>query len=128
MEDIQWRLMGKFVNEAAYCLQDEIVRGPQDGDIGAVFGVGFPPYLGGPFRMLDGPVFGGTKAFVDRMQGYRDKYGPQFEPAQILKDYAAANKKVPLINKESGETIIDECAVNAAFSTNSSNNSCTTNT
>ena len=93
MEDIQWRLMGKFVNEAAYCLQDEIVRGPQDGDIGAVFGVGFPPYLGGPFRMLDGPVFGGTKAFVDRMQGYRDQYGPQFEPAQILKDYAAANKK-----------------------------------
>ncbi len=93
VEDIQWRLIGKFINEAAYCLQDEIVRAPTDGDIGAVFGVGFPPYLGGPFRMLDSPVFGGTQAFVDRMQGYADKHGPQFEPAQILKDYAASGKK-----------------------------------
>lgn len=93
VEDIQWRLIGKFINEAAFCLQDEIVRAPADGDIGAVFGVGFPPYLGGPFRMLDSPVFGGTQAFVNRMEGYADKHGPQFAPAQILKDYAASGKK-----------------------------------
>ena len=35
----------------------------------------------------------GTKAFVDRMYRYRDAKGPQFEPAQILKDYAASGKK-----------------------------------
>lgn len=90
VEDIQMRIISKFINEAAFCLQDEIIRAPADGDIGAVFGIGFPPFLGGPFRMLD---IKGLQPFVDRMYRYRDAMGPQFEPAQILKDYAAANKK-----------------------------------
>jgi hypothetical protein len=30
---------------------------------------------------------------VDNMLRIRDKKGPQFEPAQILKDYAAGKKK-----------------------------------
>ena len=90
VEDMQMRSIGRFINEAAYCLQDEIIRAPADGDIGAVFGIGFPPFLGGPFRMLD---ITGTQKFVDRMYRYRDIHGLQFEPCQILKDYAAAGKK-----------------------------------
>jgi len=35
----------------------------------------------------------GVSAFVDQMSRYRDQFGEQFEPAQILKDYAKANKK-----------------------------------
>lgn len=89
-EDIQMRLISRFVNEAAFCLQDGIIRAPADGDIGAVFGIGFPPFKGGPFRMLD---IVGTKQFVDRMYRFRDAKGEQFEPAQILKDYAASGKK-----------------------------------
>ena len=92
-EDIQMRLMARFINEAAFCLQDGIIRAPADGDIGAVFGIGFPPFKGGPFRMLD---ITGTKQFVDRMYRYRDAKGEQFEPAQILKDYAASGKKFHL--------------------------------
>jgi enoyl-CoA hydratase/long-chain 3-hydroxyacyl-CoA dehydrogenase len=92
MEDIQMRIITRFVNEASFCLQDQIIRSPVDGDIGAVFGIGFPPFLGGPFRMLDS-FEGGTTAFVDQMQRYADKYGPQFEPSQLLKDYAKSGKK-----------------------------------
>lgn len=33
VEDIQGRLMSKFVNEAAFCLQDEIIRAPADGKL-----------------------------------------------------------------------------------------------
>jgi enoyl-CoA hydratase / long-chain 3-hydroxyacyl-CoA dehydrogenase len=90
VEDVQMRIMSRFVNECVYSLQDGVIRAPADGDIGAVFGIGFPPFLGGPFRMLD---IQGTKQFVDRMYRYRDAKGLQFEPAQMLKDYAASGKK-----------------------------------
>lgn len=90
VEDIQWRVISRFVNEAAFCLQDEIIRSPADGDIASVFGIGFPPFMGGPFRMLD---ITGHQKFLDRMYRFRDAKGAQFEPAQILKDYAAAGKK-----------------------------------
>lgn len=89
-EEIQKRMISRFVNEAAYCLQDGIIRSAVDGDIGAVFGIGFPPFLGGPFRMLD---ITGTKQFVDKMYQFRDTHGPQFEPCQLLKDMAASGKK-----------------------------------
>ena len=89
-EEIQRRLIYRFINEAAFCLQDGIIRAPADGDIGAVFGIGFPPFLGGPFRMLDNV---GVQVVVDEMLAFRDSKGLQFEPAQILKDYAAAKKK-----------------------------------
>lgn len=90
VEDMQMRCISRFVNEAAFSLQDGIIRSPVDGDMGAVFGIGFPPFIGGPFRMVDTM---GAQKFIDRMYRYRDAKGPQFEPAQILKDYAAANKK-----------------------------------
>ena len=89
-EDMQWRMIGRFINEAAFCLQDDIVRGPVDADIGAVFGIGFAPFTGGPFRMLDNI---GTAQFVDRMNRYEQLYGEQFKPAQILVDYAKSGKK-----------------------------------
>lgn len=88
--DIQMRMASRFVNEAALCLQDGIIESPTVGDIGSVFGIGFPPFRGGPFRLLDSH---GTDKFVDQMLAYRDQFGEQFEPAQILKDYAKSGNK-----------------------------------
>lgn len=31
MDDIQFRIISRFINEAAFCLQDEIIRAPADG-------------------------------------------------------------------------------------------------
>lgn len=87
---MQKRVAYRFVNEAAFCLQDGIIATPGDGDIGAVFGIGFPPFLGGPFRMLD---IIGVRHFVDQMNRFRDAHGDQFAPAQILVDYANQNKR-----------------------------------
>ncbi|MCO5234045.1 MAG: 3-hydroxyacyl-CoA dehydrogenase NAD-binding domain-containing protein [Chitinophagales bacterium] len=88
--EIQMRCAMAMVNEAALCLQEGIISNPLDGDIGAVFGLGFPPFRGGPFRYIDSI---GAQTAVDTLNQLAAKYGERFEPAQILIDYANGNKK-----------------------------------
>uniref|UniRef100_A0A7S2NZB3 enoyl-CoA hydratase n=1 Tax=Leptocylindrus danicus TaxID=163516 RepID=A0A7S2NZB3_9STRA len=89
-EEIQNRIVSRFVNEAVKCLEDGIIADPVVGDIGLVFGTGFAPFTGGPFRYLD--AYGADK-YVGVMEGFAAEYGPQFEPCQLLKDHAASGKK-----------------------------------
>lgn len=89
-EEIQTRLSMAMVNEAAYCLEEEILSEPRDGDMGAVLGLGFPPFLGGPFRYMDSTGIQNILATLEELQ---NKHGNQFIPAQIIKDFAAKNMK-----------------------------------
>jgi 3-hydroxyacyl-CoA dehydrogenase/enoyl-CoA hydratase/3-hydroxybutyryl-CoA epimerase len=88
--DIQLRGGMMMVNEAAYCLQEGVIENPLDGDIGAIFGLGFPPFRGGPFRYIDSL---GANTVVSIMEDLAERYGPRFKPAPILRDYAAGNRK-----------------------------------
>lgn len=70
-----------MLNEAARCLEEGVVRNPRDGDIGAIFGIGFPPFLGGPFKYMDDL---GIEHLVNRLEHYAATYSPKYEPAKIL--------------------------------------------
>jgi 3-hydroxyacyl-CoA dehydrogenase/enoyl-CoA hydratase/3-hydroxybutyryl-CoA epimerase len=70
-----------MLNEAAMCLQEEVIRNPRDGDIGAIFGIGFPPFLGGPFRYMDTL---GLAHVVSRLEHYTETYSDKYQPAEIL--------------------------------------------
>ncbi len=75
----------QMINEALRCFGEGILRSARDGDIGAVFGLGFPPFLGGPFRYVDRR---GAKAVLDKLEGYRQRFGERFAPAPLLRELA----------------------------------------
>merc|ERR1711953_165870 len=89
-EDIVLRMVTRFANEAVSSYQDCILATPLEGDIGAVFGLGFPPFSGGPFRYIDTM---GAQVFVDHMRRFEQSYGVAFTPCQLLQDMAKSGKK-----------------------------------
>lgn len=90
IETIQNRMGMMFLNECLYCLQENIIETTTDGDVGAVFGLGFPPFTGGPFRYLDHQ---GADKIIALMEDLSSKYGVRFKPANILREYAKEGKK-----------------------------------
>jgi 3-hydroxyacyl-CoA dehydrogenase/enoyl-CoA hydratase/3-hydroxybutyryl-CoA epimerase len=83
--EIQDRLAFCLVNEAVRCLEKEILRSPRDGDVGAVFGLGFPPFLGGPFHLVDRLGARYASELLERLEG---RHGERFRPAALLVDAA----------------------------------------
>jgi 3-hydroxyacyl-CoA dehydrogenase/enoyl-CoA hydratase/3-hydroxybutyryl-CoA epimerase len=81
VEEIQMRCSLQLVNEAIRCLGEGILRSPRDGDIGAIFGLGFPPFRGGPFRYVDS--LGAAEA-LRRIEEYHKRFGSRWEPAPAL--------------------------------------------
>ena len=80
-DEIQARLSLQMVNESVRCLEDGILRSPRDGDIGAVMGLGFPPFRGGPFRWVDEV---GVGTVVEQLQELTAAHGDRFAPAPLL--------------------------------------------
>jgi 3-hydroxyacyl-CoA dehydrogenase/enoyl-CoA hydratase/3-hydroxybutyryl-CoA epimerase len=80
-ESVAERCVMMMLNEAARCHAEKVIRSPRDGDIGAVFGIGFPPFLGGPFHYMD--TLGAAKV-VATLQRLAAQYGERFTPCQHL--------------------------------------------
>ncbi|EPT8871767.1 fatty acid oxidation complex subunit alpha FadJ [Cronobacter dublinensis] len=80
-EEIAERCVMMMLNEAARCLDEGVVRSARDGDIGAVFGIGFPPFLGGPFRYMDTLGAAQVVATLTRLSTH---YGERFTPCDRL--------------------------------------------
>ena len=83
------RLLLAMLNEAARAMSEDITRSPSDGDIGAVMGFGFPPFLGGPLRYIDDQ---GAAVIVAELEDCADRLGPRFAPAGVLVEMACTGR------------------------------------
>jgi 3-hydroxyacyl-CoA dehydrogenase / enoyl-CoA hydratase / 3-hydroxybutyryl-CoA epimerase len=95
--EIAERVGLQMVNEALLCFGEGILRSARDGDIGAIFGLGFPPFRGGPFRYVDSV---GALDVVRRLERFEKQFGKRFTPAPALVEMA-----------QSGSTFYGERAV-----------------
>tara|TARA_R110002073_G_scaffold8371_1_gene46160 strand:+ start:359 stop:2506 length:2148 start_codon:yes stop_codon:yes gene_type:complete len=87
-DDIIARMMIPLCTETVRCLEDNIVGSAAEADMAMIYGIGFPPFRGGPMRYIDSI---GVKEFV----ALCDKYahlGKLYEAPQMLKDMAASGK------------------------------------
>jgi 3-hydroxyacyl-CoA dehydrogenase/enoyl-CoA hydratase/3-hydroxybutyryl-CoA epimerase len=82
---VERRLVYAMLNEAAAACAETVVRSARDGDIGAVFGIGFPAFRGGPLRMIDDL---GASRVVETLHDLQDAFGPRFRPAPALAEMA----------------------------------------
>jgi len=79
--EISKRCTYMMLNEAARCVAEGIVRNARDGDIGAIFGIGFPPFLGGPLRYIDKV---GAKSVVAQLSQWAEQHGERYTPCEAL--------------------------------------------
>lgn len=75
---IQNRLVFRFLNEAATCLQEGIIDDMDMLDAGIIFGTGFAPFRGGPMHFS---LQEGVETLVTRMSEYEASYGERFHPS-----------------------------------------------
>ena len=83
-QDIVSRLMLPFIIECSRCLEDKIAANPIDVDIAMIYGLGFPPFRGGPFRYADAI---GAKALVEQAAKFTS-LGKLYEPTQQMRKLA----------------------------------------
>ncbi len=88
-ELVERRLISLMLNEAAMAAGDGVIRQPRDGDIGAIFGIGFPPFRGGPLRSIDAL---GADKLVDTLNRLAAMHGARYAPAPALVDHARSGR------------------------------------
>ena len=70
-----------MLNEAVRCLDEQVIRSVRDGDLGAVFGIGFPPFSRWTVPLYR---FLGAGEVVAIMQRLATQYGSRFTPCDRL--------------------------------------------
>ena len=89
--DLELRMVLLMVNEAARCVEEGIVSGPEDVDFAMIMGAGFAPFRGGPLRHADTV---GVANLVREMNRLVDDGEERFAPCALLKDLAAKDGKL----------------------------------
>jgi 3-hydroxyacyl-CoA dehydrogenase/enoyl-CoA hydratase/3-hydroxybutyryl-CoA epimerase len=88
-EELKERILYRQAIETARCLEEGVLEHVHDGNIGSVFGIGFPAWAGGALQYVNHV---GVKQFVKRADQLAKKVGPRFAPPKLLRDLAAKGK------------------------------------
>ncbi|MDO9901620.1 3-hydroxyacyl-CoA dehydrogenase NAD-binding domain-containing protein [Glaesserella parasuis] len=84
-EDIARRCVLRMLNEACWCLQDQVIRSTDGGNVASVFGVDFPDFRGGVYAYIDKI---GAKELVRQLRKHTQQYGERFTPCEWLVERA----------------------------------------
>jgi 3-hydroxyacyl-CoA dehydrogenase len=88
-DEIVERCMLALINEGARILEEGIAQRASDIDVVYANGYGFPRYRGGPMFYADEL---GLPHVLDRINHYRDRFGPKWwTPAALIEQLAASN-------------------------------------
>jgi 3-hydroxyacyl-CoA dehydrogenase/enoyl-CoA hydratase/3-hydroxybutyryl-CoA epimerase len=75
--DLEDRLILRLLNEAVACRREGVVSDGNLLDAGAVFGIGFAPFRGGPVHYIRSS---GIDSMLDRLRTLESRYGSRFTP------------------------------------------------
>lgn len=75
---VQQRLILSLVNEAAACLEEQVVTDADLADAGTIFGAGFAPFRGGPLQYARTEGLPQIRATLKSLQS---QYGDRFAPS-----------------------------------------------
>lgn len=84
------RFLYTMINEAARCLEENIIARPDYLDMALIMGLGFPPFQGGLLRYADKV---GINNVVTALKQLEAKHGSRFTPCQKLETMAQENNK-----------------------------------
>ena len=87
--EIVERALLMMINEAAKCLEEDVVENPKYLDMAMVMGTGFPAFRGGLLRYADRL---GAASIVNRLKQLHQQFGERFHPAALLQQMAKESK------------------------------------
>jgi 3-hydroxyacyl-CoA dehydrogenase/enoyl-CoA hydratase/3-hydroxybutyryl-CoA epimerase len=87
--EVRKRLLYVQALETARCLEEGVLTHPADGDLGSVYGWGFPTWAGGTLSLIETV---GVPAFVADCDRMAQRYGARFTPTAGLRDMAASRR------------------------------------
>jgi 3-hydroxyacyl-CoA dehydrogenase / enoyl-CoA hydratase / 3-hydroxybutyryl-CoA epimerase len=90
-DDALNRMLLIMINEAARCLEDGIIDGPDVVDVGMIMGTGFPPFRGGLLRYADSQ---GIDTIVEVLHDLEEEFKDgRFKPCGYLMNLKNTKRK-----------------------------------
>ena len=85
LTEVSTRPVFQMLNEIGHCLAEGIVSSPEDADLGAVLGIGWPHLQGGPLEYARRV---GSDRIVGQLATWARQRGPRFSPSSVLAQLA----------------------------------------